>query len=93
MNRDGSDFSWDLIRTCWSSVGNFAIAPMQDFLNLDNQSRMNYPGNPSGNWQWRMQDTAIDLGLEERIREINRLYDRFEILKIEISYSTKKYYQ
>ncbi len=77
MNRDGSDFSWDLIRTCWSSVGNLAIAPMQDFLNLDNQSRMNYPGNPSGNWQWRMQDTAIDRGLEERIREINRLYDRF----------------
>jgi 4-alpha-glucanotransferase len=45
VDRDGSNVSWDMIRAVWSSVANFALAPMQDFLSLDNSARMNYPGN------------------------------------------------
>jgi len=76
MHRDGSDVSWDLIRGAWSSVAVFALAPMQDFLCLDNQARMNYPGNPSGNWAWRMPDNAANETLKARIKELNQLYGR-----------------
>jgi 4-alpha-glucanotransferase len=49
---------------------------MQDFLDLGNEARMNYPGNPSGNWTWRMNDLDLDPNLSKRIRELNYLYLR-----------------
>jgi 4-alpha-glucanotransferase len=76
MNQDGCNVSWDLIRGVWSSVAIFGLAPMQDFLNLGNEARMNYPGNPSGNWTWRMQTDAQSLELKEKIKELNYLYSR-----------------
>jgi 4-alpha-glucanotransferase len=75
-DRDGKDVAWDLIRIAWKSVADFALAPMQDFLDLGNEARMNYPGNPSGNWTWRMPAGAINPELKERIREFNYLYER-----------------
>jgi len=76
MDRDGSNVSWEMIRGAWSSVAVFALAPMQDFLELDNAARMNYPGNPSGNWTWRMPANALTEELKTRIKEINYLYSR-----------------
>jgi 4-alpha-glucanotransferase len=81
LYRNGSDVAWDLIRATWGSVANFAIAPMQDFLNLDNKARMNYPGNPSGNWFWRMPDDAMSDSLQVRIKEINYLFDRENLIQ------------
>jgi 4-alpha-glucanotransferase len=73
---DGSNVSWDMIRAVWSSVANFALAPMQDSLGLGNEARMNYPGNPSGNWTWRMPENATNDELCHRIKELNYLYSR-----------------
>ncbi len=77
LARDGNDIAWDLIRLAWGSVGVFALAPMQDFLSLRNEARMNYPGNPSGNWSWRMSETVFaNEGLRKRILFTNQLYSR-----------------
>jgi 4-alpha-glucanotransferase len=76
LDRDGSNVSWDFIRGVWSSVAVFAIAPTQDFLSLDNTARMNYPGNPSGNWMWRMHHDAQSNELQSKIKELNYLYSR-----------------
>lgn len=76
LNRDGRQVAWDMIRAAWGSVAEFALAPMQDFLDLGNEARMNYPGNPSGNWTWRMKDTAMNPNLEGAVHEINFLYER-----------------
>ena len=76
LHRDGSDVSWDMIRGVWSSVAVFGLAPMQDFLGLGNEARMNYPGNPSGNWTWRMPENATSPELGEKIKELNYLYSR-----------------
>jgi 4-alpha-glucanotransferase len=78
FDRDGAHVSWDLIRGVWSSVAMFAIAPLQDFLELDNSARMNYPGNPSGNWTWRMVKGSIEENLPDRILEINKIYGRMK---------------
>ena len=76
MDRDGSQVGWDLLRGVWSSVAVFGLAPLQDFLGLDNSARMNYPGNPSGNWSWRMPAAALTDKLQARIKELNYLYSR-----------------
>ena len=76
MARDGKDVSWDMIRACWGSVAAFSLAPMQDFLSLGNEARMNYPGTLGGNWAWRMPVGATTPVLQGRIMEINYLYDR-----------------
>jgi len=42
-----------LMSLAWSSMAALAIAPLQDLLNLGAESRMNIPGQASGNWRWR----------------------------------------
>lgn len=74
--RSGEDIAWDLIRAAWSSVAVYALAPLQDFLSLDNQARMNYPSQPSGNWVWRMKGDALSDRLKARLKEFNQLYKR-----------------
>jgi len=76
LNTTGDDISWDIIRAAWESVCFFALAPMQDFLALDNRARMNYPGVPSGNWQWRMQEDALTDELKAKIRTLNEKTNR-----------------
>ena len=76
LARDGQDISWDLIRTAWSSVAVFALAPLQDFLSLDNRARMNYPSILGGNWVWRMPDGTVKEPLMSRIADLNLIYGR-----------------
>jgi 4-alpha-glucanotransferase len=76
MDRDGTRVSWDLIRGVWASVAVYGLAPMQDFLELGNEARMNYPGNPSGNWMWRMPRNALSRELQTKIKDLNYLYSR-----------------
>src|SRR5207248_3993435 len=51
--RNSREVAWDLMRLAWSSPAALAIAPLQDFLNLGADARMNVPGHPEGNWSWR----------------------------------------
>jgi 4-alpha-glucanotransferase len=76
LARSGQDISWSMIRVLWQSVAAWVLAPMQDFLSLGEWARMNYPGNPSGNWDWRMHPDAISEGLVKRLYDTNYLYGR-----------------
>jgi len=76
LGTDGKDIAWDMIRGIWRSVANMAIAPMQDFLRLGTEARMNYPGTQANNWNWRMRlDYSAD-DLLQNIRHLNQLYSR-----------------
>jgi 4-alpha-glucanotransferase len=79
LARSGQDIAWSMIRILWQSVAAWVLAPMQDFLNLGEWARMNYPGNPSGNWDWRMHPDAITESLTERLYETNFLYGRLPL--------------
>ncbi len=76
LARSGQDIAWSMIRVLWQSVAAWVLAPMQDFLSLGEWARMNYPGNPSGNWDWRMHPDAISEGLIQRLYQTNYLYGR-----------------
>ena len=47
------DVPWDMIVALSASVANTVIFPMQDILCLSGEHRMNYPGSPEKNWEWR----------------------------------------
>lgn len=68
--------NWGFIRGAWSSVADLAIAPMQDFLGLGAEARMNKPSTIGGNWMWRVDKDALDDVLARRIRELTKLYGR-----------------
>lgn len=72
----GENTVWKFIRLAWSSVASVAIVPMQDVLELGSKARMNTPGKPSGNWQWRFQAAEYDPEITRKLRCITELYDR-----------------
>ncbi|HYK41959.1 MAG TPA: 4-alpha-glucanotransferase [Thermoanaerobaculia bacterium] len=55
-----------LLRLAYESVARWAIAPMQDVLELPGSARMNTPGVAEGNWAWRAR--ASDFGAETAAR-------------------------
>ncbi len=79
LSRSGMDISWDMIRSVWASVAKMALAPMQDFLSLGSDARMNFPGKLGGNWTWRMAANAMNESLQLRIHDINQLYGRDQL--------------
>ena len=71
-------YNWGFIRGIWSSVANTAIAPMQDFLNLGNEARINLPSTLGTNWQWRAKKEDINENLANKIYKFTKLYGRCE---------------
>jgi 4-alpha-glucanotransferase len=76
FGRDGNDIAWDFLRAAWSSVADYAIAPLQDILSLDTAARMNFPGRPAGNWGWRYTSEQITPWVLDRLGEMTTLYGR-----------------
>jgi 4-alpha-glucanotransferase len=58
------------------SVSDRAIAPLQDVMRLDDDARMNTPGNPEGNWSWRYAPYQLHEGLADGLRELTDTYGR-----------------
>jgi 4-alpha-glucanotransferase len=59
-----------LLRLAWSSKAALAIAPLQDLLNLGRGTRMNVPGRPSGNWNWRCTENMLSFPAFAWLREL-----------------------
>ncbi len=78
LARSGADIAWDLMRLAWQSVAVLAIAPMQDVLRLGTEARMNLPGRPWGNWQWRMPPRVLTDGLAAELAKMTHTYGRGE---------------
>lgn len=76
MGRDNANVPGDMIRAIWSSVAVFAIAPLQDFLGMGTEGRMNFPGKVGGYWAWRMDDSHLNDWLMGRLKELNWMYER-----------------
>ena len=75
-SRSDDEIHWDAIRGAWSSVANMAISPVQDFLGLGSEARINTPGVAAGNWQWRLRHGVLTDELAERIAKLTKIYSR-----------------
>ncbi|MBI6872397.1 4-alpha-glucanotransferase [Clostridium aciditolerans] len=69
-------YNWGFIRGALSSVGNLAIAQMQDYLGLGSEARMNIPSTLGGNWLWRVKREYLSHKLAKKINKITKLYGR-----------------
>lgn len=70
-------YVWGVIRTAMASVSDLCIIPVQDFLNLGQEGRMNFPGTMTdANWTWRVTRGQLTDALAWRIRSLIQLYGR-----------------
>ncbi|QNO15469.1 4-alpha-glucanotransferase [Alkalicella caledoniensis] len=69
-------FNWGFLRGAWSSVAYLAVAPMQDFLALGDEARINIPSTIGTNWTWRMSKSDLDDTLAKKIAKLNKIYRR-----------------
>ena len=49
----------DMIRLAFNSQAQLAVVPMQDFLGLGSEARLNTPGTTSNNWRWRVKEEQL----------------------------------
>ena len=81
MNNEGADeanIHWDFIRLAMSSVSNTCIIPLQDYLGLGKEARINTPSTLGCNWQWRMDKEALNGEIIEKIKYMTKLYGRLK---------------
>ena len=66
----------DLIRAAFSTAACIAIAPLQDYLGLGSEARLNTPGTPGGNWRWRVLESQLSSKLCDNIALIVEASER-----------------
>ena len=76
MNTDFGGLTWDLIREAYRSVADLCIIPLQDYLCFGKEARINTPGAPDGNWQWRLRPNFLSQELATSIRGLAEVYSR-----------------
>lgn len=70
------EISWDYIRLALSSVAKLCIIPVQDYLCLGNEARINLPSTLGNNWKWRMTERDLNKKTLTRILDLTKLYGR-----------------
>ncbi|MEO5575659.1 MAG: 4-alpha-glucanotransferase [Gaiellaceae bacterium] len=61
---------WTLIELALSSRAALAMIPLQDVLGLGSEARMNTPGEPLGNWTWRLEPGQLTAAHATRLRRL-----------------------
>lgn len=73
---DEDSLAGDFISMAMSSVADLCVIPMQDYLGLGSEARINTPSTLGGNWMWRMKEGQFDDKTVEEILRVTRLYGR-----------------
>lgn len=76
--RSNKDIQWEFIRAAMASVSDTCIIPMQDYLGLGAEARINIPSTLGLNWKWRMLPDQFTDELAERILDMTKLYGRVQ---------------
>ncbi|MCD7725214.1 MAG: 4-alpha-glucanotransferase [Clostridiales bacterium] len=74
--RSRKDVQWEFIRAAMASVSDTCVIPMQDYLGLGEEARINIPSTLGTNWKWRMLPGQFTEELAERIYGMTKLYGR-----------------
>ncbi|WP_099469070.1 4-alpha-glucanotransferase [Konateibacter massiliensis] len=70
------EIPWDFIRLAMGSVAKTCIVPLQDYLGLGSEARINTPSTLGENWKWRLKETDFDEKIVKRIHRMTKLYGR-----------------
>jgi len=72
------EIHWEFIYLGIFSVADQAIFPLQDFMGLGPEHRMNIPGTASDNWLWRYTHEMLNNIDQDRIRSAVELSNRVQ---------------
>jgi 4-alpha-glucanotransferase len=65
-----------LIKATLACVADTAIIPMQDWLSLGKEARMNIPSTTGNNWKWRLKSSELNDNLLNKMKSFTLLYGR-----------------
>ncbi|KAI9007694.1 malQ protein [Hyaloraphidium curvatum] len=68
LHADGNEINWDFIKYAYHAKSRWVIVPLQDYLGLGGEGRMNVPGVADGNWAWRYEERQLTKALAARIK-------------------------
>ncbi len=74
--RTNKDVQWEFIRAAMASVSETCVIPMQDYLGLGAEARINIPSTLGINWKWRMLPGQFTDELAQHILDMTKLYGR-----------------
>ncbi len=74
--KDIKEINWDFIRLAMQSVADLCVIPVQDYLGLSSEARINIPSTVGNNWKWRLLEGEFQEDLLKKIHEITKLYGR-----------------
>ena len=74
--KDPQEIVEKMIIAAFSSVADYCIIPIQDYLGLDNSARINQPSTNGTNWKWRIDKDDLNGELAGRIANLTALYGR-----------------
>lgn len=66
-----------LIKAAEASTAVIALIPIQDILQLGTEARMNFPGRPDGNWEFRMKSHTLTKEHADMLAGLVKLYNRW----------------
>ena len=69
-------FHIGMLRAGLGSVAALSIAQIQDWLGIEEGSRINVPGNAFGNWTWRLRKDQLSDELAQKMRDMTKMYGR-----------------
>lgn len=73
---DEDTLDLDFISMAMSSVASLCVVPMQDYLGLSSEARINTPSTLGGNWVWRMKKEQFDEDIVKEMRRLTKIYGR-----------------
>lgn len=65
-----------LVSLALGSNANLAIIPLQDYMELGEESRINMPSTAQGNWTWRVSDRYATSALKTKILQLTAKANR-----------------
>lgn len=74
---NGKNAHLEMIRIAYATQAKLVIVPMQDWLGLDEKSRMNFPSTTSGNWKWKLPALPGVGLLEKEIIGFGKTFGRY----------------
>ncbi|MCQ2082007.1 MAG: 4-alpha-glucanotransferase [Lachnospiraceae bacterium] len=73
---DDDDANIEYIRCGMASVADTAIFPIQDYLGLMNEAKINTPATLGNNWKWRLIPGKLTKELQSKMKEMAEIYHR-----------------
>jgi len=67
---------FSMIETAFQSIAELVIIPLQDYLLLGAEARINIPSTLGGNWTWRLLPKQLDKSLQKKIAAMTKIYFR-----------------